>query len=98
MKIFLFDGRRQAMGEAVPRKVRPARVARDVSLPEEVRARLAEMAARYRVSLEILEERFRWMEGYDLVRERFRGRPEGERWDYILLILEERLKDETGKA
>ncbi len=81
--------------EAAPRKVRPARVAPGTAVPEAVRGRLADLARRYRIPLETLEERFRWMEGYDLVRERFRERPEGERWDYILLILEERLKDET---
>lgn len=81
-------------GSPGPRKVRPARIAGEAPVPEGVREPLARMADRYGVRREELEERFRRFEGYDLVRERFRGRPERERWDYILLILEERLQDE----
>ncbi len=96
MKVFPFDGRRERMEEQerCPGKVRPARVAREVVVPEAVRESLAALAGKYRISLPTLEERFRHLEGYDLVRERFKERSEGERWDYILLILEERLKDE----
>lgn len=83
------------MEESAPRKVRPARVAPGVAVPAEVRGRLADLAQRYLAPPDTLEERFQRMEGYDLVRERFQGRPPGERWDYILLILEERLKDEA---
>ncbi len=83
------------MEERSPSKVRPARVAREVAIPDVVRGRLAVLAGRYRISLPALEERFRHLEGYDLVRERLKGRTEEERWDYILLIMEERLKDET---
>lgn len=81
------------MEESAPRKVRPARIAEGAPVPDEIRDKLASLAQKYPVSPQTLEERFRRMEGYDLIRERFRERPDGERWEYILLILEERLKD-----
>ncbi|MEM3087216.1 MAG: hypothetical protein QXO51_07730 [Halobacteria archaeon] len=98
MKVFPYDVRRGPMEKPAPRKVRPARVAAGVPVPQEVRAELESLARRHGRPLETVEARFRHMEGYDLIRERFQGRPERERWDYILQILEERLKDEAPGA